>query len=182
MFEEEQLAAETKKAIKSSKEAHRIQQQFVGSSKGAGITPEVPNEPKSSSVANIVAEIDWGSEEDKKNDAEREEEERDGDKEVTRDEQTVDDQAEDNQQEIHTVPSAPLLYVLVFVILEQPTPPTPTPLASPLPTPSITSEAPPITTTIPDPLLALTQRLDDLERKFDAWTKVDHSEAVEASV
>ncbi|GJZ23732.1 hypothetical protein Tco_0561191 [Tanacetum coccineum] len=150
---------------------------------------QVPDEPKSSSVANVVAEIDWGSEEEKvkdddeddmdeddddrkKNNAERAEEERDGDKEVTRDEQTVDDQAEDNQQEIPTVLSAPLLDVLVSVIPEQPTPPTLTPLASPLPTPSITSEAPPIRTTIPNPLLAVIQRLDDLEIKFDAWTKV----------
>ncbi|GJS52284.1 hypothetical protein Tco_0625646 [Tanacetum coccineum] len=123
-----------------------------------------------------------------KNDAERAEEERDADKEVTRDEQAIDDQAEDDQvgdlikQEIPTVPSALLLNVLVFVIPEQPTPPTPTPLATSLPTPPITSEAPPITTTVIDPLPAVIQRSDDLERKFDAWTKVDHSKAIEASL
>ncbi|GKB84953.1 retrovirus-related pol polyprotein from transposon TNT 1-94 [Tanacetum coccineum] len=44
-----QLAADTQKAIKDSKKSHRIQQQTRGSSKGAGITPDVPDEPKSKS-------------------------------------------------------------------------------------------------------------------------------------
>ncbi|GKD41252.1 hypothetical protein Tco_1261459, partial [Tanacetum coccineum] len=35
---------------------------------------------------------------------------------------------------------------------------------------------------IPDPLLAVLQRLSDLERKFESWTNVDHFEAIEASV
>ncbi|GJT61792.1 hypothetical protein Tco_1005325 [Tanacetum coccineum] len=72
--------------------------------------------------------------------------------------------------------------ILVSVIPEQPTPPTPTPLTTPLPAPPIISETPPVTTTVPDPLLAVIQRLTDLERKFEAWTKVDHSKAIEASV
>ncbi|GKC99991.1 hypothetical protein Tco_1170266, partial [Tanacetum coccineum] len=84
------------------------------------------------------------------------------------------------QQEIPTALSAPLLDVLMSVIPEQSTPPTPTPLTTPLPAPQITSEAPPVTTIVPDLLLAVIQRLEDLERIFDAWTKVDHSEAVKA--
>ncbi|GJY40104.1 hypothetical protein Tco_0427374 [Tanacetum coccineum] len=41
---EEQLVADTKKAIKSSKEALILQQRIEDSSEGAGITPEVPDE------------------------------------------------------------------------------------------------------------------------------------------
>ncbi|GJR38426.1 hypothetical protein Tco_1214110 [Tanacetum coccineum] len=59
---------------------------------------------------------------------------------------------------------------------------TSTPLTTPLPTPPILSEAPNITTTIPDPLPAVLQRLSDLKRKFEAWTKVDHSKAIDESV
>ncbi|GJS41526.1 hypothetical protein Tco_0566569 [Tanacetum coccineum] len=80
---EERLAANTKKAIKASKEAFRLQQQTGDSSQGAGITPEVPdeltgktssegvgtvpevpNEEKGSSAAKSDAKIDWGSEDD----------------------------------------------------------------------------------------------------------------------
>ncbi|GKF90514.1 hypothetical protein Tco_0274215, partial [Tanacetum coccineum] len=76
------------------------------------------------------------------------------------------------QQEIPFILSDPLLDVLVLVIPSQTTTtPTPTPLTTPLPTPPIH-----------DPLLVVIQRLDDLESKFEAWTKVDHSEAIEASV
>ncbi|GJU21826.1 retrovirus-related pol polyprotein from transposon TNT 1-94 [Tanacetum coccineum] len=57
-----------------------------------------------------------------------------------------------------------------------------TPLTTPLPTPPISSEAPTITTTVPDPLLIVLQRVSYLERKFESWTKVDHSEAIEESV
>ncbi|GJV56492.1 hypothetical protein Tco_1457497 [Tanacetum coccineum] len=83
------------------------------------------------------------------------------------------------QQEIPSVLSALLLDVLVSV---SPSQTTTTPTPTPLPTPPIISVPPPVTTTIPDPLPAVIQRLDDLESKFDAWTKVDHSEAIEASV
>ncbi|GJZ47105.1 hypothetical protein Tco_0600937, partial [Tanacetum coccineum] len=41
---EEQLAADIKKVIKASKEAHRLQQQTGDSSEGASIIPEVPDE------------------------------------------------------------------------------------------------------------------------------------------
>ncbi|GKA12142.1 hypothetical protein Tco_0691688 [Tanacetum coccineum] len=44
MTKEERLAANTKKAIKASKEAFRLQQQTGDSSEGASITPEVPDE------------------------------------------------------------------------------------------------------------------------------------------
>nr|GEV22079.1 hypothetical protein [Tanacetum cinerariifolium] len=59
---------------------------------------------------------------------------------------------------------------------------TPTSLTTPLPTPPNLSEAPTITTIIPDPLPAVIQRLSDLERKFKALIKVDHSKAIEKSV
>ncbi|GJW58606.1 hypothetical protein Tco_0105337, partial [Tanacetum coccineum] len=83
MTEEEQLVADTKKAIKSSKEALILQQRIEDSSEGAGITPEVPDEltgktssegagiipevpdeVKGSSAAKADAEIDWGSKDD----------------------------------------------------------------------------------------------------------------------
>ncbi|GJW39079.1 hypothetical protein Tco_0064924 [Tanacetum coccineum] len=86
------------------------------------------------------------------------------------------------QQEIPFILSAPLLDVLVLMIPSQTTiTPTLTPLTTPLPTPPIISEAPPVTT-IHDPLPVVIQQLDDLESKIEAWTKVDHSEAIEASV
>ncbi|GKE93220.1 hypothetical protein Tco_1574315, partial [Tanacetum coccineum] len=115
-------------------------------------------------------------------------------------EQARDDKAEDDQvgslifvtrKEKSKVPPsssslslssnyAPLLDVL---IPEQTTTTLiPTPLTTPLPTPPISSEAPTITTTVPDPLPAVLQRLSNLERKFEAWTKVDHSEAIEELV
>ncbi|GJV08578.1 hypothetical protein Tco_1346234 [Tanacetum coccineum] len=85
MSVEEQLAADTKKAIKASKEAFRLQQQTADSSEGACITPDVPNEltgkfttssegvgivpevldeGKGSSATKADAEIDWGSKDD----------------------------------------------------------------------------------------------------------------------
>nr|GEZ13006.1 hypothetical protein [Tanacetum cinerariifolium] len=54
---------------------------------------------------------------------------------------------------------------------------TPTPLTTPLPTPPITGEA-----LTPDPLLAVIQRLSSLENKVNAWTNIDHSEALKESV
>ncbi|GJS49224.1 hypothetical protein Tco_0599345 [Tanacetum coccineum] len=45
-----QLALDTHKAIKASKRNIRTQQQFGGSSEGAGITPEVPDELKGKSI------------------------------------------------------------------------------------------------------------------------------------
>ncbi|GJU54873.1 hypothetical protein Tco_1228587 [Tanacetum coccineum] len=201
MSEEEQLAADTKKAIKASKEAHRIQQQSTCSSEGDGITLEGFEDDSAQSDDKHVneGEIEWLPSDDEEkvkdddeddmdddrfidieetnddermesdhddqvmHDTKRAEEERDADKEITRDEHAVDDQVEDDQ-EIPTVLSAMLLDVLVSVIPKKPTPPTPTPL----PTPPITSEAPPVTTTVPDPLPAVIQRLDNLERKFVA--------------
>nr|GEV78836.1 hypothetical protein [Tanacetum cinerariifolium] len=80
------------------------------------------------------------------------------------------------QQETPIIQSAPLLDVLVSVILEWA---TPTPLTTPIPTPPTSSEASNITTIVPDPLPVVIQRLSDLESKFEAWTKVDHFEAIE---
>ncbi|GJZ67217.1 hypothetical protein Tco_0630457 [Tanacetum coccineum] len=52
---------------------------------------------------------------------------------------------------------------------------------TPIPTPPIVSETP-LVTIVYDPLPAVIQRLFDLENKFKAWTRVDHFEAIEASV
>ncbi|GJY35047.1 hypothetical protein Tco_0420425 [Tanacetum coccineum] len=83
LTEEEQLATDTMQAIKSSKIVSRSQPHTRGSSKGAGITPEVfdesidklktlsegagitpkvPDEVKGSSAAKANTTIDWGSE------------------------------------------------------------------------------------------------------------------------
>nr|GEX18814.1 hypothetical protein [Tanacetum cinerariifolium] len=62
MTDKKQLPANTKKAIKANKQATRIQHQSTGSSKGAGITLEVLDEPKDISVAKLDAEADWGLE------------------------------------------------------------------------------------------------------------------------
>ncbi|GJU26672.1 hypothetical protein Tco_1165293 [Tanacetum coccineum] len=289
MSEEEQLDVDTKKAIKSSKQSLKIQQQigdssegagftpevldestgkYTTSSEGAGIIPEVPDEAKGNSATKVNAKIDWGLEDDNhqsdeeyvnegeitwlftddeekanedddisidieetddertysdnddqvmddavKNDAEKAEEEKDVDKDPTRNEQAMKDQADDDvvgtliimsqkekpevppssssrslssnydvqiQQEIPYVLSASLLDVLFSVIPPQTTP-TPTPLTTSIPIPPIISETPPVTI-IHDPLPDVTQRLSDLENKFEAWTKVAHSEAIEASV
>ncbi|GKD76198.1 hypothetical protein Tco_1334480, partial [Tanacetum coccineum] len=51
-----------------------------------------------------------------------------------------------------------------------------------LPTPPISREAPTVTTIVLDPLPAVLQRFSNLESKFKAWTKVDHFEAIDASV
>ncbi|GJW44314.1 hypothetical protein Tco_0073113 [Tanacetum coccineum] len=85
--------------------------------------------------------------------------------------------------------SPTLLNVPVLVILEQ-TVLKPTLIVTtitsmlqhttPIPTPPIISETPPVTI-VYDPLPAVIQRLSDLENKFKAWTKVDHFEAIEAS-
>ncbi|GJW12251.1 hypothetical protein Tco_1578078 [Tanacetum coccineum] len=221
MSEEEQLATDTKKAIKAYKEAHKIQQQIEDSNEGAGITLEVPDESTgkfttSSEGDGIVPEgseddshqsndehvkndeIIWLSTDDEekankddhekdddriKNDAEKAEEENDANWEPTRDEQAMEDQANDD-------------IVGTLITMSQKEKPKVPPLSSsrslssnydnynttliPLTTPPITSEAPPVTTTIPDPLLVVIQRLDDRESKFEAWTKVDHSKAIEA--
>ncbi|GJW25504.1 hypothetical protein Tco_0039315 [Tanacetum coccineum] len=53
---------------------------------------------------------------------------------------------------------------------------------TPLPTPPISREAPTVTTIVLDPLPAVLQRFSNLESKFKAWTKVDHFEAIDASV
>nr|GEU68161.1 hypothetical protein [Tanacetum cinerariifolium] len=77
----------------------------------------------------------------------------------------------------------PLLNLQVLVIPEQTnTTPIPTPLTTPLPTPPTTSGSPTATTTIPNPLPAVLQIFSNLERKSESWTKVDHSEGIEASV
>ncbi|GJW81271.1 hypothetical protein Tco_0145246 [Tanacetum coccineum] len=64
MTEEEQLVADTKKAIKASKKANRIQQQSIGSSEGDGITPEVPYEPKGSEIEWLLSDDEEKAEDD----------------------------------------------------------------------------------------------------------------------
>nr|GEW71397.1 hypothetical protein [Tanacetum cinerariifolium] len=65
MTDEEQLAADMKKAIKASKEALGLQQQTIDSSEGAGITPEAPDEltgkfTTSKEGAGIILEVPDG--------------------------------------------------------------------------------------------------------------------------
>ncbi|GJU14815.1 hypothetical protein Tco_1142781 [Tanacetum coccineum] len=60
MTEKEQLAADTKKAIKASKEALRLQQRTEDSSEGVGITPDIPDELTGKTLsegAGIVLEV-----------------------------------------------------------------------------------------------------------------------------
>nr|GEW91595.1 hypothetical protein [Tanacetum cinerariifolium] len=66
MTAEEQFDADTKKAMKASREATRTIQFSGGLSKGAGVTLEAPDEPKASSVAKVKHDIviDWGSKEE----------------------------------------------------------------------------------------------------------------------
>ncbi|GJT34729.1 hypothetical protein Tco_0925148, partial [Tanacetum coccineum] len=98
------------------------------------------------------------------------------------------------QQEIPHDLSTPLLDVLVSVI-PPPTTATPTPLITLLPTPPITSEAPPTpiltttTTEVPIPLVhefkALTetlQRLSSLEKEVDKQKKVNQSDFIRESI
>ncbi|GKD34545.1 hypothetical protein Tco_1250054 [Tanacetum coccineum] len=61
--EEGILTSNLKEATKASKRSYRIQKQSTSSSKGAGITPEVPDEPKGSSAAH-VNDDDCGSDEE----------------------------------------------------------------------------------------------------------------------
>ncbi|GJR40606.1 hypothetical protein Tco_1216290, partial [Tanacetum coccineum] len=63
MSVEEHLATDTKKAIKASKLATRLQQ-TEGSNEGASLIPEVPNEPKVDSAATDVSEESWGNDSD----------------------------------------------------------------------------------------------------------------------
>nr|GEX75548.1 hypothetical protein [Tanacetum cinerariifolium] len=129
-----------------------------------------------------------------KEDSEKMEEEKHDDQQARTDQTAKDDQARayisETQKEKPKVPPtssslslssnyAPLLDVLVSVI---PLQTSTTPIPTPLPTPLIISEAPTITITVHDPLPAVIQRLLDLEKKFELWTKVDHFEAIEASV
>ncbi|GJT59416.1 hypothetical protein Tco_1002949 [Tanacetum coccineum] len=111
------------------------------------------------------------------------------------------------QQEVPQIQSPNLLNVPVSVIPEQtiitpiPVLPTKTSLSTasphasivttitsmlkhttPIPTPPIINITPTVTTVKPDPLPAVIQRLLDLEKKFESWTKVDHMEAIKASV
>ncbi|GJX89830.1 hypothetical protein Tco_0343156, partial [Tanacetum coccineum] len=168
---------------------------FTTSSERAGIVPEVPNEV-------IEGEVTWLStnDEEKANEdddrsinieeinderidlengdqemtdaekivAEKLEEEK-GEEDQTEEEQANYDQAPENQTKVDIVGT--LVTIKSFTNNYN--------------TNTNTTNhkcASPVTTTIPDPLPAVIQRSDDLERKFDAWTKVDHSEAIEASL
>ncbi|GKD79419.1 hypothetical protein Tco_1342040 [Tanacetum coccineum] len=154
----------------------RIQQQSAGSSEGVGITPEVADEPKGSSVAKVDAKDDWDS--DSKSDKSNEHVVNEGEVEGP----LIDDEEKAYDDEILSMSSnyAPLLDVLVLVFPPRTTL-IPT-LTTPLPTTPITSEALTVTIIVPDLLLAVIQRLSNLERKFDTWTKVDHFKAIDASV
>ncbi|GJW80324.1 hypothetical protein Tco_0144299 [Tanacetum coccineum] len=78
------------------------------------------------------------------------------------------------QQEIPRVQQTPLLDVLVSVI---PTMTTPTPSTTP---PTTEAQATIVSTTEPSPTMLL--RLSELEKKVEAYSKVDHSEVFEEFV
>ncbi|GJX71107.1 hypothetical protein Tco_0308278 [Tanacetum coccineum] len=59
-----QLEIDTQKAIKANRRKRRFQHQSGGSSKGAGITPEVPDEPTRKSAILDEGFDDWGSTDD----------------------------------------------------------------------------------------------------------------------
>nr|GEX12324.1 hypothetical protein [Tanacetum cinerariifolium] len=71
------------------------------------------------------------------------------------------------QQEITTVQSLTLLVV---------------PQSTTIPKPSTTTKAPIITTTVHDLIPAVIQRLSNIENKFEAWSKTDHTEALKETV
>ncbi|GJW72958.1 hypothetical protein Tco_0132328 [Tanacetum coccineum] len=221
-----QLPADTQKEIKANNKSYRLQQQTKGSivgagitlevpyepkekskglSKGAGITPKVPDEPKGNEADEETIDDDEELHEDEYAHNDDDEKHDDADDEMN-DDELKDDQemADAEKKEKPEVPpsrssrslssnygnqflnlsSDTSLAVLVIPLHSTPTPTftTPTPLSTQLPTPPISSEAPTITTIVPDPLPAVIQRLSDLKKKFESWTKVDHSEAIEASV
>ncbi|GKA14532.1 hypothetical protein Tco_0694178 [Tanacetum coccineum] len=111
------------------------------------------------------------------------------------------------QQEVPQIQSPSLLKVLVLVILEQTTPTTslalltktlvstvpPPPLivfaissiqqqTTPIPTPPITTIAPSVITTVPDPLLAIVQRVSELEKDVKELKRVDHYLVILATI
>ncbi|GJR72532.1 hypothetical protein Tco_0084897 [Tanacetum coccineum] len=99
-----QLAADTQKAIKASRHAYRHQQQTRGSSKGAGITPKVPDELKntskgSSEGAGITPEV---PDEPKGNDDERTELEKETAKSEKADDESADEDKVHLDDEVHT--------------------------------------------------------------------------------
>ncbi|GJZ06881.1 hypothetical protein Tco_0540674 [Tanacetum coccineum] len=95
MTEEEQLAADTNKALKASKEASRIQQQSAGSSEGAGITQEGSDEESDKSEEEKMEEeekektIEWLSSDD--------EEKNDDDNDDKDDDQSIDIEETDDE-------------------------------------------------------------------------------------
>ncbi|GJY12966.1 hypothetical protein Tco_0382275 [Tanacetum coccineum] len=158
LSDDAQLALNTQKAIKASKHDIRTRQQSESSSEGASITPKVPDEPKGkSTVLSEGAGITPEGNQFLNNSLDisligtiLE----NADAEIN---SLLDLQI---QHEIPTVQPDPLLNVQVLVIPKHTTTTLiPTPLTTPLPTPPIISEAPTVTTTVPDPLPAVLQRL-----------------------
>ncbi|GJW91258.1 hypothetical protein Tco_0168811 [Tanacetum coccineum] len=91
-----QLASDLKEATKASKKAHRLQQQSTCSNERAGITPEVPDEPKGKSVAHV-------DDDDSKDEVEilsSDEERIESEKEVVESEKA--DEKTTNKEEVHS--------------------------------------------------------------------------------
>nr|GEV30865.1 hypothetical protein [Tanacetum cinerariifolium] len=163
LTKEEQLAADTMQAIKANKMVSRSQPHTEGSSEEAVRIPEVLNE-------SIVIFI------------------------------TSSEKTGITPGVLDEIQSPSLLKVQVSVIPEQTTltislvlstvtpilmVPLPPPIVStissvqqqitPIPTPPITTIAPSVTTTFPDPLLAIIQRVSELKKDVKELKQVDHS-------
>nr|GEU33506.1 hypothetical protein [Tanacetum cinerariifolium] len=143
-----------------------------------------------------------------KTNKEKVEDEGDADLEITKDEQGLDDQARDDHLgellktmrkensnfplsssristssnfEIPLVHSAPLLDVLASVIPPQSTP-IPTSLTTLIPAPPSSIVALNVTTTVPDLIPSVVQRVSVLEQEVKELKEVDHSTTILASV
>ncbi|GJT13458.1 hypothetical protein Tco_0860500 [Tanacetum coccineum] len=201
MSEEEQLAADTKKAIKASKEAHRIQQQTGDSSEGAGITPEVIDESTKNSQPQVKELVSYHrflmrqkavlqlklmlqligvqkitiTNDDKSIDIEETDNER-SDKDQTEEEQANDDQAQEDQTEDDIVGT--------LVTMSKKEKPEVPPSSSSC---SLSSNYGNqfLNVSSDTSLVGIIKDHADIEInscKFEAWTKVDHYEAIEALV
>ncbi|GJT98618.1 hypothetical protein Tco_1094136 [Tanacetum coccineum] len=159
-----QLMPDLKTTTKASRLDYRIQQQSQGSSEGAGIIPEVLDEPKdisgssSSSISGLDNETkDISSDEEVKADEHKADEGKDIEEQAG-DEQKVDEQARGDQAKVQ-VPDL-VIQSMVDVPVHQ--------------------EDPAVQRT---PLVdTLEQRLSELEKKVEVLSKVDHADVIEESI
>ncbi|GJX69825.1 hypothetical protein Tco_0305552 [Tanacetum coccineum] len=241
---EEQSSIYRQSSIKASKKVSRSEAHTGGSSEGAGITPEVPDEStvvsitlsegtgitpgvpdevKENSEAKVDSAINWGSEMrvtilmkeniniEETNDDERtkdeyihddeyvhdnaDEEMRDAeDAETRKDDDEITDAAKADAEKTEEAtalvsgtpkkmpelpPTSSSLSVssgfaptvtAITPVLQQTT--------TPIPSPPISTAAPSVTTAFSDPLLAIVQRVSELEKDARELKQVDHSTVI----